>query len=71
MKFKNFAIEMIKQGISREELTQKLNENGVEVTYSTVCRWIRGTSEPNFGQAGVIAKILDSTIDYLFETEEI
>lgn len=69
MKFKNFAVELIKQDITRKELTQMLNENGVKVDYSTVCRWIRGTSEPTFGQAGIISKILGCSMDYLFKVE--
>lgn len=69
MKFKNFAVELIKQDITREELTRRLNENGVDVTYSTVCRWIRGSSEPTFGQAGIISKILGCSMDYLFSME--
>lgn len=71
MKFKNLACEMVRQGISRQQLAEKLKAKGLNVNYSMVCRWLNGKGEPSFTQAGMIAEILDQSLDYLFKIEKI
>ena len=67
--FYNLDVELKKQRISKKELTNMLNQRGVDITYPTVCRWIRGDTEPTFEQAGIISKILGKEMGYLFEKE--
>jgi len=67
MKYRNVAVELARRGMNQATLTTKLNENGIEVSYSTVCRQLRGDTDIPFGQAVVMGKILDSDPVYLLD----
>ena len=70
MKYKNLNAELARKGMSKEDLTKAVNEAGYEVGYSTVCRQLRGEQMIPFQQAGVIAKVLDADVNYLFDEGE-
>ena len=69
MKYKNLAVERARRGMTKAVLTTKLNENGVKISYSTLCRQLRGDSEIPFGQAMEMGKILESDAEYLLKED--
>lgn len=51
-------------GITQKELADKLN-----VTYQTVSKWENDTNEPDFSTLKELVKILNCTIEYLFDDQ--
>lgn len=69
MHYKNLAVELARRGLNKAGLTTKLNENGIKVSYSTLCRQLRGESDIPFAQACEMGKILESDPQYLLKED--
>lgn len=67
MKYKNLNAEMARKGMTKEDLTRKINEAGYQISYGRLCRQLRGETIIPFQEAGIISKIMDHSIEYLLE----
>lgn len=69
MKYKNLNAELARKGMTKENLRDKLEEKGCKISYSKLCRQLRGESEIPFGQAGLMSQILSCDVEYLMQEE--
>ena len=67
MHYRNVAVELARRGMSKATLTTELNKRDVKISYSTLCRQLRGETEIPFSQAMEMGKILESDPQYLLE----
>lgn len=67
MYYRNVAVEMARRGMTKAVLTTELNKRDVKISYSTLCRQLRGETDIPFGQAVEMGKILESDPQYLLE----
>ena len=67
MYYRNVAVELARRGMNKATLTMELNKRNIKVSYSTLCRQLRGETDIPFGQAVEMGKILDSDPQYLLE----
>jgi glycerol-3-phosphate dehydrogenase len=67
MYYRNVAVEMARRGMTKAVLTTELNKRDVKISYSTLCRQLRGETDIPFGQAIEMGKILESDPQYLLE----
>jgi hypothetical protein len=70
MYYRNVAVEMARRGMTKAVLTTELNKRDVKISYSTLCRQLRGETDIPFGQAVEMGKILESDPQYLLKEEE-
>lgn len=65
MQYPNLKAELARNGMTAQELAEK-----VGVTGTTMSLWMNGERFPRLPEAKAMAKLLNSTMDYLFETAE-
>ena len=67
MYYRNVAVELARNGWNKQTLTEKLNDAGVNIKYTTLCGKLRGEITITFGESCEMGKILNADPRYLLD----